>query len=48
MVVDNFFKIVDKYKNTCGKIPFYDKNITKKFEIFIFYTTFFSKNQYKN
>ena len=43
MVVDNFFRIVDKYEKNCGKLLFYYKNITKNLKIFIFYTTFFSK-----
>lgn len=47
MVVDNFFRIVDNYKKTCGKLTFYDKNITKKLKIFIIYTIIFFKNQQK-
>ena len=41
MVVDNFFRIVDKYKKSCGKLAF----ITKKLQNFYpLYNIFFQKS----
>ena len=41
MVVDNFFRIVDKYKKSCGKLAFITK-ILQNF--YLLYNIFFQKS----